>query len=193
MNRLLQSHYPHRTPNLWREFATAPLAAGRMAKRYPSVATLHTFYWWNLIWSALVVSLDQVFSIPFPERAFLHAFFAILLVLGAGAVLLFPGMLVLDWLSTRLLIRGHGLTRRAVLMATSPWFIVIAVAMTLSPWFMIPAFVILATLYTLYDGMSRTLNVSPCDAIILVIGLFGAFLLTLVIGFLVFHWDIYAI
>ncbi len=171
----------------------SPLTAGRMAQRHPPTSTLQTFYWWNLIWSSLVVSLDQVFSIPFPERAFLHAFYAILLVLGTGAFILYPGMLILDSISRRLNIRGHALTRRAVLMALSPWFIAIAVAMTVSPWFMIPALAILATLYTLQDGLARTQNISQRDAAILVLGLCGAVLVILVLAFWAFHWDIYAI
>ncbi len=193
MNRLLQSHYTRPSANLWREFAAAPLTAGRIAKRHPSASALHTFYWWNLIWSALVVSLDQVFSIPYPERAFLHAFFAIFLVLAAGALILYPGMLVVDMLASRLNIRGHALSRRAVLMTISPWFIAIAVAMTMSPWFMIPALAILAALYALQDGLARTQNVSQRDAMILVLGLCSVVLVTLVIAFLAFHWDIYAV
>lgn len=194
MNRLLHSrHYLHSSSNLWREFVTAPLTAGRMVKRHPSASMLYTFYWWNLIWSALVVSLDQLFSIPFPERAFLHAFYSILLVLGAGALILYPAMWVVDQLATRLNIRGQAGTRRRVVAAISPWFIAIAVAMTVSPWFMVPGLAILAGLYTLLDGMVHTQNISLRDALVLVLGLVAVLLLTLLVAFLVFHWDIYAV
>lgn len=145
------------------------------------------------MWSALVVSLDQLFSIPFPERAFLHAFYSIFLVLGAGTIILYPAMWVVDQLATRLGVRGLARTRRQVVMASSPWFIAIAVAMTISPWFMIPGLAIMAALYTLLDGMVHTQNISLRNALVLVLGLVLVLLLTLVVAFLIFRWDIYAI
>lgn len=193
MNRLSPRREFGFPTNLWTDFIRSPLSVSRLVGHRPHLASLQSFYWWNVIWTALIVSLGQVFSIPFPDRAFLHAFYAVLLVLFGGAVLLYPGMMVMDWLSRQAAIRGHDLTRRAVLMAISPWFIVIAATMVVSPLFLIPAVPLALTVYVLVEGLAKSQAIAWREAAVLVLGFASFVLVVLFCLFWIFGWDVYAI
>ncbi|PSR34669.1 MAG: hypothetical protein C7B46_04330 [Sulfobacillus benefaciens] len=192
MNRFSPRRQPPQAAGLWYQFIRSPLAVDRLLIRHPGAA-LQTFYWSNLLWTAFIVSLGQVFSIPFPDRAFLHGIYGFILVLLGGVILLYPGMMVMDTISTRLGIYSHDATRRAILMAMSPWFIVIGAAFVLSPTFIVPAISLIVAMYVLVSGLVHGQRITWRDAAVTTAGLAIMLVGVLWIMFWLFGWDIYAV
>ncbi len=193
MNRFSPRRQPEFAMSLWYQFIHSPLAVDRLLIRHTPAATFQTFYWSNLLWTALIVSLGQVFSIPFPDRAFLHGIYGFILILLGGVILLYPGMMVMDIISTRLGVYSHDATRRNILMAVSPWFIVIGAAFVLSPSFILPAISLILTTYVLISGLVHGQRITWRDAALTTAGLAIMILFVLGVMFWLFGWDIYAV
>ncbi|MCL4352027.1 MAG: hypothetical protein M1499_08455 [Firmicutes bacterium] len=193
MNRFSPRRQPELATSLWYQFIRSPLAVDRLIIRRTPLATLQTFYWSNLLWTAFIVSLGQVFSIPFPDRAFLHGIYAFILVLLGGVILAYPGMMVMDTISSRLGIYSHDATRRALLMAMSPWFLVIGATFVWSPTFVLPAISLILTTYVLISGLVHSQRIAWRDAALTTAGLAIMILLVLWAMFWLFGWDIYAV
>lgn len=173
--------------NYWSHFLRAPFALARVAFNHQDARGLQVFYLWNVLFSALVVSVRELLAIANPAAGVLHA-------LAGGAIVLLIGLLWVPIMGILLAAMAgflHLIPRwprvQVAVMATGPWLLMSIIVSALQWTLFLAVLILVATMLTFVHGIAHALYIGYRRSLLLVSLTFSimgliTFIILLVVG-----------